>query len=440
MKYLKQATSGCNSSRYSIRGSFAHWQRVIIVKVKSFRFLPVYLYYGFVNELLNLYKNDGKFLAALPQDPTPKSKISTLSHTARSFTRLASSSVQLVPQGAGIPVMHLFTPKKSGLLRFARNDVKDLVPFCPLSLPSPSVLLRSHKTGTAIAFHPLLACAWGEGCNDGNNLSTYTLINLSTYKRKDCTTMIKNKNVKSLLTYLPIHLFTLKKKAAFTLAEVLITLGIIGVVAAMTIPNLMTNLRNRHIEAILKEDYSILQQMMVSANDNGAVNTPETYNNISVVKNWFDTYFLPYIKTARVCYDENGCWSSNVKYLNGADFNPRHNIGCGTASVSFVLNNGSFICMDDYSSSMMKSIYGISTTAHVSYVFFIDTNGDKKPNVIGEDIYVLGFKEETGNLVSAGSDMSIEDIRQNCSKQAGSYAGMFCLTLVKNQGWKINQK
>ena len=40
---------------------------------------------------------------------------------------------------------------------------------------------------------------------------------------------------KHLFTYLPIHLFTFKK-CAFTLAEVLITLGIIGVVAALTLP------------------------------------------------------------------------------------------------------------------------------------------------------------------------------------------------------------
>lgn len=41
----------------------------------------------------------------------------------------------------------------------------------------------------------------------------------------------------------------LKKVFGFTLAEVLITLGVIGVVAAMTIPTLMTNLQNRKLES-----------------------------------------------------------------------------------------------------------------------------------------------------------------------------------------------
>ena len=41
------------------------------------------------------------------------------------------------------------------------------------------------------------------------------------------------------------HLRTAKKRVAFTLAEVLITLGIIGVVAALTLPALLTNIQSR---------------------------------------------------------------------------------------------------------------------------------------------------------------------------------------------------
>ena len=50
------------------------------------------------------------------------------------------------------------------------------------------------------------------------------------------------------------------KKFAFTLAEVLITLGIIGTVAAMTLPSLITRNQNKALEAGLKKNYSIIQQ------------------------------------------------------------------------------------------------------------------------------------------------------------------------------------
>ncbi len=48
------------------------------------------------------------------------------------------------------------------------------------------------------------------------------------------------------------------KKFAFTLAEVLITLGIIGIVAAMTLPSLIIRNQNKALEAGLKKNYSII--------------------------------------------------------------------------------------------------------------------------------------------------------------------------------------
>lgn len=49
-----------------------------------------------------------------------------------------------------------------------------------------------------------------------------------------------------------------KKSLAFTLAEVLITIGVIGVVAAITIPSLITKSRKVMVENRLKDTYSIL--------------------------------------------------------------------------------------------------------------------------------------------------------------------------------------
>ena len=45
-------------------------------------------------------------------------------------------------------------------------------------------------------------------------------------------------------------------KKAFTLAEILITLGIIGVVAAMTIPTLVANYRTKALKSGFKKSYS----------------------------------------------------------------------------------------------------------------------------------------------------------------------------------------
>ena len=56
------------------------------------------------------------------------------------------------------------------------------------------------------------------------------------------------------------------KKFGFTLAEVLITLGIIGVIAALTIPTLMTNYRKHVVETKLEKIYSVMNQAINLAN------------------------------------------------------------------------------------------------------------------------------------------------------------------------------
>ena len=57
-------------------------------------------------------------------------------------------------------------------------------------------------------------------------------------------------------------------KLGFTLAEVLITLGIIGIVAAMTIPTLMTNYRKHIVETRVARTYSIISQAVKFAEEN----------------------------------------------------------------------------------------------------------------------------------------------------------------------------
>ena len=70
------------------------------------------------------------------------------------------------------------------------------------------------------------------------------------------------------------------RRAAFTLAEVLITLGIIGVVAALTMPALIQNYTNSVAEARLKKFYSIMNQAILqSIVDNGEVESWSYFNN-----------------------------------------------------------------------------------------------------------------------------------------------------------------
>lgn len=89
-------------------------------------------------------------------------------------------------------------------------------------------------------------------------------------------------------------------KPAFTLAEVLITLGIIGVVAAMTIPTLMTNYAKKRTETQLVKFYSMMNQTLrMSVAENGEPDGWITRNKMYTYEEnveFLKTYISPYLK------------------------------------------------------------------------------------------------------------------------------------------------
>lgn len=227
-------------------------------------------------------------------------------------------------------------------------------------------------------------------------------------------------------------------KTGFTLAETLITLGIIGIVAAMTIPTLISKNQKSIIEANLKETYSILQQTMRLAENDDIGFDPIVPEAVPNLEKWFKTYFAPYMKYTQICYDTQGCWHTKgpTKNLNGATaFANRTNIGLGSSIITVRLNNGATLNLDSYSKSDAKTYHGIDSNGQI-LIIYIDANGDKGPNVIGKDIYSVGFTAK--GLIPAGSNETNETVNKNCSKNATARnAGHFCLMRVKNNGWEI---
>ena len=108
--------------------------------------------------------------------------------------------------------------------------------------------------------------------------------------------------------------FSLREKVpkgrmrGFTLAEVLITLGIIGVVAALTIPTLISNNNKRIVETRLQKFYSIMQNAVkLSEVDNGShLKWDKITLNGEATKSWFEKYLQPYLKTTSVSNDDIG--------------------------------------------------------------------------------------------------------------------------------------
>lgn len=224
-------------------------------------------------------------------------------------------------------------------------------------------------------------------------------------------------------------------KKAFSLAEVLITLGIIAVVATMTLPALMHNINNKKNSAILKEDYSILAQVVKSSTNDGANFEILALGSMTQMKSWFQTYLLPYMKVSNVCYDTQGCWTKKgVKALNGSIGFNNSSGKMGHLPICFVLYNGSNVCLDDRPRADMWTQWGVKVDKNGGNTMevYVDVNGDKLPNTYGKDIFVFVADDE--QFYPAGIHKTREEIEKDCSPSGKGY---FCTVMAKNNGWNI---
>ena len=160
------------------------------------------------------------------------------------------------------------------------------------------------------------------------------------------------------------------KIKAFTLAEVLITLGVIGVIAAITIPMLITKYQKFQTVTRLKGTYSqIAQAIRLSQDDNGDV---EGWDLASA--DWFDRYLANYMKVTKArLKDLNEEGALVYKELSGnreTGFAIINNAVYGGATSYTLLNGVQLMVADTY--RVQANSAGI----------FIDINGDKGPNTV----------------------------------------------------------
>lgn len=211
-------------------------------------------------------------------------------------------------------------------------------------------------------------------------------------------------------------------KKAFTLAEVLITLVIIGVIAAITVPTIIADANQKAFEARARKVYSTLTNAMTIAKSRGADFEFEVSNDSNQnMKDWYDKYLKALI-TMKTCYDKMGCWhEGDTRGLDGkVVYYNRPQIGVGANIITAVLNDGSFINIDAYGKASIYNYFGTRITSKSGLVIFFDVNGAKKPNVLGKDIFVAVFSEN--GVMPAYRDKSLAEKEKDCSKKGQGYS------------------
>lgn len=218
-------------------------------------------------------------------------------------------------------------------------------------------------------------------------------------------------------------------KKAFTLAETLITLVIIGVIAAITVPTLWADYQEKERIAKIRKMYSALSNAMYLVNVNGG--SPDLLgvrdDNMPDLTQWFDNYIrnkLLHMKEA--CYNKKGCWAADgVKMMNKGN-HPYNNkgVGWGHAVISVVLTDGSFVCIDPLANGNINHYYKVKVNnpSGAGLVITFDINGAKGPNTLGKDVFISVFTNK--GYVPAYKDATKEQIEQDCSP---SGQGISCL-------------
>jgi prepilin-type N-terminal cleavage/methylation domain-containing protein len=167
-----------------------------------------------------------------------------------------------------------------------------------------------------------------------------------------------------------------KKLKAFTLAEVLITLLIIGVVSSLIIPAIINDSQEAEFHTTFKKTYADINMITRRIVMDNAGSVIGTFSNAQTIRDMY----LPYLNYSKVCTNSvnEGCWASSCKLLNG-----------GTAvmgtSPGIVLSNGVVIMFTNLDANCGSTAYG-GTLLKCGVIEF-DVNGIKGPNVYGKDIY-----------------------------------------------------
>lgn len=187
------------------------------------------------------------------------------------------------------------------------------------------------------------------------------------------------------------------KYTAFTLAEVLITLGIIGIVAEITIPVLVHNVTEQQTVGMVKKEFSTLSQAFTLAiQENG---TPDTWDLVGMGDATglahINTILSKYLKVVKNCGTDSGCFPPGLY----TDINDRvtlsstlYNVDSSAGGTKFMLADGSSIYIRQLSSTCDMGSWGTGNQLNsVCGVILADINGFKKPNKNGIDTFIFFF-------------------------------------------------
>ena len=221
-----------------------------------------------------------------------------------------------------------------------------------------------------------------------------------------------------------------KYQNAFTMAEVLITLGIIGIIAAMTLPGVFTDFRKRTTAEKLHQAYNFLQQTFVMAqNEYGDMRNWECniIERACTPEEFAQLYIIPYLKDTEIkTYRAlvNAGYKGYPKDLSGQT--------TMTGWRYYIRVKQGYLYMISY--------YDVLDGSRRVFNVAIDVNGPQAPNILGKDIFNMtyGYNISSKNhyklqMYNYSNKSRYELLEESCNKNS---AGNYCGAVIEMDGWQ----
>lgn len=239
----------------------------------------------------------------------------------------------------------------------------------------------------------------------------------------------------------------MKKRNAFTLAEVLITLGIIGIVAAMTLPIIVEDYRKKATAEALRKSYAELNQVLTMAiSDYGDMQNWD-YQSAAEISQWVQKYIKPYVKYTKAgeCKDNKSSKCLGVPVVG--------QLGGGTKLSGYMV--APYVIVKSGGASTAWAFYKYNAYSEVRVHVYLKVpykqRGVKGRNVFtfvlypsGKPMFVPFGIETRPKIAQVSRDALLKGpIRAGgCFKESGGpdyYGpGDGCGAVIMMDGWKIS--
>lgn len=239
-------------------------------------------------------------------------------------------------------------------------------------------------------------------------------------------------------------------KKGFTLAEVLITLTVVGVIAAITIPTMIHVTNKKATIEQLKKSASTLNQAVYNATITDGTVMSWNWSTKEGVLDIMQKTITPRLSVGFKCSGDVSGINAQCTYpIKGIDDQEIANETFESKS-RVILNDGSMIAFakgfvteadvedakkdqtGDSNKTGSDCTWNGSSKATCG-VFLVDVNGSKKPNMIGKDVFFFALNLN-GSVLPLGAEQGEEYIDAHCTEGSD---GSTCAAKLAKDGWDV---